>query len=126
MHSQSPTKRSYCQVTDEREVISVPSAEKGPLRKRDAKATEKLEPKTKVAEDGQYSNFPEIPSKTITNLENKGINYLFPIQQKCFYPIFERHDLLARDLTGSGKTLAFALPTVEYLRKEGLLGSRKI
>ena len=29
-------------------------------------------------------------------------------------------------MTGSGKTLGFALPVVEYLRKERLLGSRKI
>jgi superfamily II DNA/RNA helicase len=34
--------------------------------------------------------------------------------------------MIARDLTGSGKTLAFCLPMVEYLRKERLLGKRKI
>jgi len=34
--------------------------------------------------------------------------------------------VIARDLTGSGKTLAFALPVIEYLRKERLLGSRKV
>jgi len=34
--------------------------------------------------------------------------------------------VIARDLTGSGKTLAFALPVLEYLRKQKLLGSRKI
>lgn len=34
--------------------------------------------------------------------------------------------MIIRDLTGSGKTLGFALPTVEYLRKHKLFGTRKI
>jgi len=34
--------------------------------------------------------------------------------------------LIARDLTGSGKTLAFGIPLIEYLRKNKLLGQRKI
>lgn len=37
-----------------------------------------------------------------------------------------RKDLIVRDLTGSGKTLGFALPVVEYLRKNKLFGTRKI
>lgn len=37
-----------------------------------------------------------------------------------------RKDLIVRDLTGSGKTLAFALPLVEYLRKNKLFGTGKI
>lgn len=40
--------------------------------------------------------------------------------------MYNREDVIARDLTGSGKTLAFCLPTVEYLRKNNFLGSRKI
>jgi len=40
--------------------------------------------------------------------------------------VYNREDVIARDLTGSGKTLAFCLPTVEYLRKNNFLGSRKI
>jgi superfamily II DNA/RNA helicase len=51
---------------------------------------------------------------------------LFPIQQECFYPIYNGEDLIGRDLTGSGKTLAFALPLIERLRKQKMLGSRKI
>ena len=43
-----------------------------------------------------------------------------------FYPIYNREDIIARDLTGSGKTLAFTLPLTEYLRKERKLGTRKI
>lgn len=59
-------------------------------------------------------------------MKEKGYVSLFPIQQHCFYPIFQREDIIARDLTGSGKTLGYALPIVEYLRKEKLLGSRKV
>ena len=51
---------------------------------------------------------------------------LFPIQQHCFYPVYNREDLIARDLTGSGKTVAFGLPTIEYLRKNNLLGTGKV
>ena len=50
---------------------------------------------------------------------------MFPIQQHCFYPIYNREDVIARDLTGSGKTLAFALPVVEYLRKNNFINARK-
>jgi superfamily II DNA/RNA helicase len=35
-----------------------------------------------------------------------------------FYPIYNKEDLIARDLTGSGKTLAFGLPLIEHLRKQ--------
>lgn len=56
----------------------------------------------------------------------RGIKNLFPIQQHSFYPIYNREDVIARDLTGSGKTLAFCLPTTEYLRKNNLLGTRRI
>ena len=51
---------------------------------------------------------------------------LFPIQQHCFHPVYNRQDIIARDLTVSGKTLAFSLPILEFLRKNKLLGSRKI
>lgn len=67
--------------------------------------------------EGSFSNFPELTAQTIENLKKKGINSLFPIQQHCLRPIFNREDVIARDLTGSGKTLGFALPIVESLRK---------
>jgi ATP-dependent RNA helicase DDX21 len=54
-----------------------------------------------------------------------GIVNLFPIQQNCFYPIYNREDIIARDLTGSGKTLAFALPVTEYLRKNNFISARR-
>jgi superfamily II DNA/RNA helicase len=59
-------------------------------------------------------------------LIDKGYASLFPIQQHCFYPVYQRNDIIARDLTGSGKTFAFGLPVVEYLRKMKLLGTRKV
>ena len=34
--------------------------------------------------------------------------------------------MIARDLTGSGKTFAFGLPITEYLRRQKLLGNRRI
>lgn len=51
---------------------------------------------------------------------------MFPIQYNCFYPIFKREDIIARDLTGSGKTIAFGLPTVEYLRNNKLFKTGKV
>jgi len=48
------------------------------------------------------------------------------VQYASFNHIWNRKDLIVRDLTGSGKTLGFSLPTVEYLRKNKLFGTRKI
>jgi len=78
------------------------------------------------APDGEFNSFPDLHPKTIARLQSNGIKNLFPIQQFCFYPIFNREDIIARDLTGSGKTLGFALPVTEFLRREKTLGSRKI
>jgi ATP-dependent RNA helicase DeaD len=75
--------------------------------------------------NGEFESFPQLPARTIEKLGKMNIQNLFPIQQNCFYPIFNREDVIARDLTGSGKTLAFALPVIEYLRKERILSSRK-
>lgn len=80
----------------------------------------------KVGPEASFTSYPELTDQTCKNLVAKGIKNLFPIQQECFYPILERKDVIARDLTGSGKTLAFALPVLEYLRSERLLGSRKV
>jgi len=43
-----------------------------------------------------------------------------------FTNVYNREDMIARDLTGSGKTLGFALPVVEYLRANNLFGKGKI
>jgi superfamily II DNA/RNA helicase len=76
--------------------------------------------------DGEYSSFPEIHRKTVDALLKVGYKSLFPIQQHCFYPIYQREDIIARDLTGSGKTIGFSLPTVEYLRRHKLLGTKRV
>ena len=93
------------------------------LTREKAKASAMVDYKTP---DGEFISFPEINTKSSQQLVERGIKNLFPIQQHCFYPIYNREDVIARDLTGSGKTLAFALPVTEYLRKERLLGMRKI
>lgn len=77
-------------------------------------------------DDGEFASYPEIHKRTVENLTAKGYLNLFPIQQHCFYPVYQRHDLIARDLTGSGKTFAFGLPITEYLRRQRLLGHRRI
>ena len=79
-----------------------------------------------VPKDGEYESFPEIPEKTREILRAKKYKNLFPIQQHAFYPIYHGHDLIGRDLTGSGKTFAFGLPIIESLRKQKVLGNRKL
>lgn len=74
----------------------------------------------------EFENFPEITPGTVEKLRSRGITSLFPIQQHSFYPIYNREDVISRDLTGSGKTLGFGLPLIENLRKNKLLGMRKI
>ena len=75
---------------------------------------------------GDFKNFPLIPEASVKNLKSKGYLTLFPIQQQCFMPIYNREDLCGRDLTGSGKTFAFGLPTIEYLRAKKLFGTGKV
>jgi ATP-dependent RNA helicase DDX21 len=102
------------------------------MRRRDTKKTDKHDFGTEgisavgQTTDGNYSSFPEIPEESVKVLKSHGYEYLFPIQQHCFYPVYSREDLIARDLTGSGKTVAFGLPTIEYLRKKNLFGTGKV
>lgn len=93
---------------------------------RETNATEVSASTNNPAVDGAYDKFPEIPEKSVINLTGKGFKYLFPIQQQCFYPIWNREDIIARDLTGSGKTFAFGLPLIEWLRKKSLFGTGKV
>lgn len=41
-----------------------------------------------------------------------------------FNNVYNREDLIVRDLTGSGKTLGFTLPIIEYLRAHKLFGTK--
>jgi len=62
-----------------------------------------------------------ISPKTIELLSKQGITSLFPIQQSTFDLIYDKHDIMGRDLTGSGKTLAYCLPLVERMRQQKLI-----
>lgn len=91
--------------------------------RRYSKEEKKLEsPENINAESGAFKNFPDIHPKSAETLAKRGINFLFPVQYMSFNHVYQRKDLIVRDLTGSGKTLAFSLPMVEYLRKHKLLG----
>ena len=81
---------------------------------------------TDTPANGNFESFPEIDKKTVDQLISKGFKSLFPIQQNCFYPVYNREDMIARDLTGSGKTFAFGLPLIQYLRNKKMLGSGKV
>lgn len=74
---------------------------------------------------GDFSNFPELDVTTVTKLRARGITQLFPVQYGTFRKIYNKEDLIVRDLTGSGKTLGFCLPMVTMLRKERLFGQGK-
>ena len=99
-------------------------------KKRDAKDSGNDARETNHSDTGaltnEFTSFPEICEKTRQVLKTKGYRNLFPIQRECFYPMYERHDLIARDLTGSGKTFAFGLPMIEYLRKNKHLKTGKL
>jgi len=43
-----------------------------------------------------------------------------------FNNVYNREDLIVRDLTGSGKTLGFGLPIIEYLRAKKCFGTRAL
>ena len=43
-----------------------------------------------------------------------------------FNNVYNREDLIVRDLTGSGKTLGFSLPIVEYLRAKKCFGTKAL
>ncbi len=64
-------------LNDEREVVDIDATDSSSCRKRDQKAREKQIPS--AANDGSFSNYPEIMEQTVKNLIEKGIKSLFPI-----------------------------------------------
>lgn len=89
------------------------------MKKREQKAQDKKDAKK---DEGDFDNFPQLTMKTVQQLRERGFKGLLPIQHSTFDIIFEKRDLIARDLTGSGKTLGFCLPIVEHMRKMKLFG----
>ncbi|EME26964.1 ATP-dependent RNA helicase [Galdieria sulphuraria] len=57
-------------------------------------------------------NLP-IREETKERLKASGITRLFPVQQKCWNPIWQGKDVVVRSQTGTGKTLAYVLPLIE-------------
>ncbi|CAF4617260.1 unnamed protein product, partial [Rotaria sp. Silwood2] len=57
-------------------------------------------------------------------VQNRGIEYLFPVQYSSFNDIINRKDCIVQARTRTGKTLAFSLPIVERLQddKSNILG----
>lgn len=88
--------------------------------------TESATPAKPKAELGDFANFPQIQKKTVEVLEARGIVALFPVQYMTFKNVYNREDLIVRDLTGSGKTLGFGLPIVEYLRANRHFGTKAL
>ncbi|GJQ08241.1 hypothetical protein GpartN1_g32.t1 [Galdieria partita] len=54
-----------------------------------------------------------IREDTKKRLKALGITRLFPVQEKCWSPIWQGKDVIVRSQTGTGKTLAYALPLIE-------------
>lgn len=48
----------------------------------------------------------------------RGVTFLFPIQAKTFYHVYDGKDLIAQARTGTGKTFSFAIPLIEKLLGE--------
>uniref|UniRef100_A0A8C5W645 RNA helicase n=1 Tax=Microcebus murinus TaxID=30608 RepID=A0A8C5W645_MICMU len=67
--------------------------------------------------EGAFSNFP-ISEETIKLLKGQGVTFLFPIQAKTFYHVYNGKDLVSQARTGTGKTFSFAIPLIEKLQGE--------
>ena len=98
----------------------------GPINTSSPGKMKKSESAVSTKNPGDFENFSEIHKKTQEGLIKRGIVSLFPVQYMTFGNVYNREDLIVRDLTGSGKTLGFSLPTVEYLRANKLFGTGKI
>ncbi|XP_032229762.2 nucleolar RNA helicase 2 [Nematostella vectensis] len=98
------------------------SKKKKKTAKDESEFDEGVEPSV-AQREGDFSKF-RISQKTIDNLEDRGITYLFPIQASTFNYIFDGEDVIGQARTGTGKTLSFALPLVEKLQ-DGKLSQKR-
>lgn len=91
----------------------------------EANTSNTVEAQEAITSEGDFRNFPQISERSIEKLRSNGIEGLFPVQYSTFNQIYDRKDMIVRDLTGSGKTLGFSLPLVEYLRANDLFQTKK-
>ncbi|CAG5854523.1 unnamed protein product [Menidia menidia] len=97
----------------------VPTPIQTPSNSSDDSATdsEKEMGETPEQKEGAFSNF-NISQVTVNKLKARGVSYLFDIQVKSFYPVYNGEDVIAQARTGTGKTFSFAIPLVEKLQKD--------
>ena len=72
-----------------------------------------------------FTEIAELSEKTIESFKERGFKKLMPVQANTFDAIYNKNNVVARDLTGSGKTLGFCLPLVERFRKKGYFSAGK-
>jgi ATP-dependent RNA helicase DDX21 len=68
-------------------------------------------------EKGNFQNF-NISKKTIKKLQDRNVDFLFPVQTQSYKYIHDQEDCLVQAYTGTGKTLAFSIPIVELLQND--------
>ncbi|CAF3436035.1 unnamed protein product, partial [Rotaria sp. Silwood2] len=68
-------------------------------------------------EKGNFKNF-NISKQTIKKLQNRNVDFLFPVQAESYKHIHDQKDCLVQAYTGTGKTLAFSIPIVELLQND--------
>ncbi|CAL9767038.1 unnamed protein product [Musa acuminata subsp. burmannicoides] len=56
-----------------------------------------------------------ISQDIVTQLANRGITKLFPIQRAVLEPAMQGQDMIGRARTGTGKTLAFGIPIMDKI-----------
>ncbi|XP_064952390.1 DEAD-box ATP-dependent RNA helicase 53-like [Musa acuminata AAA Group] len=56
-----------------------------------------------------------ISQDIVTQLTNRGITKLFPIQRAVLEPAMQGQDMIGRARTGTGKTLAFGIPIMDKI-----------
>ena len=72
----------------------------------------------------EFTEIPQLDPRTIAQFKDWGYVGLRPSQANTFEAIYEKNNVIARDLTGTGKTLAFCLPLVERFWKEQKFGNK--
>jgi ATP-dependent RNA helicase DDX21 len=80
------------------------------------KKTIKIDPELKTP-IGEMNLLP----KTLNVLQQKGFEFMTPVQSQSFEYVFGGEDVVARSRTGTGKTFAFGIPLIEKIVRSGSL-----